>query len=322
MSDSPLKSLADALRGDQAAKALKAKTLLPDNIDGSAPPMPNGLLIEAMDAMDVVPDQPRDNGKYIHVSSLSQLCPRAYAIREKYGETGVGLSTVDKGQRVVWSLGRAAELHARLQLTLAFPEMAYGIWTCKCEKLRHTGVYSEAMEKQCHHCGGTLVNYEEVDLKNDDLYITGHPDLLLLRNGVEFTVVEFKSINKAGFAKRKQHNRADGEHICQALTYRETLRHRGHRVAPYVVVIYVCKDFDWGVSPYLEFRAALRGGLKASVSAMEDNAAAVVQWRNDPETLPPRISACYDNSASRAKGCGQCTLCFSLPNEQPLEPQE
>ena len=276
------------------------------------PPLPSGALQSALQAMDVLPEPLRPQTDYIHVSALSEMCPRAMALAHKFGDSGLQVSPVGSGQRLIWSLGRAAEIHARQQLAEALPHMAFGDWSCQCGKTHHTSVYAEAKVKECPSCGGNLTIYNELGLVDEELKITGHPDFLLLRNGVEFTVVEFKSIKESGFDERKEKKEALSEHCIQVSHYRRTLKKMGAEVSGKSMVLYINKVFRWKDPPYLELDVLDEGGIKMGLDENERKAKVLQDWKKDEGYFPERLPLCESAVSPRAKKCGACTLCFSV----------
>lgn len=273
---------------------------------GTGADLPEGYLADIIDAMDISAEDRRPDTDYTHVSSTLHGCPRALALFEKFG--GSAVTDVQRGMRIIWALGRAAEHHTRTQLIKAIPDEVYGGWSCACGQTELSGTRTETAEETCPVCNQHLLKYEEFTLFNEELKIVGNPDLLLLRNGL-FIPVEFKSMNVKAFGELTSEEAA---HALQVLMYRRMAKDLGMNVSDYSLIIYINKDFLWGKNPYREFRVSEQGSAySAGLDIMEQNARELDRYRRTRRGMPQRLPVCTDPTTPRAKGCDQCCVCFS-----------
>ena len=127
------------------------------------------------------------------------------------------------------------------------PDKVWGDWTCRCgeSELKRTTA-AEAQGYHCETCGHPLDIYQEIDLVDHELQVTGHPDLILIHNGV-FEVVEFKSCKRDDFEDRRDGKQGeDNNHALQALYYRRMLEktHPGSELVQNTIrLVYINKDF-------------------------------------------------------------------------------
>jgi hypothetical protein len=196
-----------------------------------------------------------------------------------------------------------------MTLSAALPEQAYGNWDCRCGQTTYTGIFSDAREKTCTVCSTPLANYRELVLSDPERKVIGSPDFALQLSPMILIPVEFKSINAAGWEKLKENAHAIANHELQVLYYGRMMVRNG-KLVPTAIIIYVLKEFKWGVKPYMEFRATESGRTSPSLDVMDQRAEAIRDNKAD-DPLPERLGVCPGPSAPRAKECGQCTLCFS-----------
>lgn len=306
-----LNSISDKLKekGTYEAQkaAMKHKSLLPKKKGGE---IPVDYFVAGLNNIDTMPQDGRRDDNYIHMSSLSGMCPREVTLRDKFG-IKPPIQPVGKGVRVIWSLGRAAELHARHQLTEAYPEGCFGEWECKCREIKKVGVAKDTRKIRCPKCQGSLSNYREVTLFSEESKVSGNPDLLFISNGKVFTPIEFKSINQKGAEELIVSGKPKPDNALQVLGYRRILIENGFEVTEYAVVLYVKKEYKWGEDPYKEFRVYDKGGLKVALDGLFKTGKTVKTWRKHRKELPPRLPQCDKVESQRARKCQQCHLCFS-----------
>lgn len=267
-----------------------------------------GDLARALVDMDTRPQPQRDEREYTHVSTLLRACARALTIQRRFPSALPVV--VEPGDRIIWALGRAAEAHARQQLSAYYPEAAYGIWFCACGSSFTEGTLQQARDEGlCLRCGRDRTHYAEEVLRDDDLMVKGSVDFQLAYGEFKMTrvPVEFKSINKAGFAALEG---PKPEHAQQVLYYARMLRRRGLEV-PHARLIYVHKDFVWGASPYKEYTVTETPALVPVLEHM-DAMARTLRTAQRVEGLPDRLTRCASASSPHARQCDVCTLCFSL----------
>lgn len=274
--------------------------------------MPNRYITDILDAVDTSPDPVRPEDDYTHASSLLQNpCVRAFALARKYKPNYA--KVVSKGQRVIWTLGRAAERHVRDSLIVGMPDAVYGFWCCPCGHTQFSGTASFAYaHRKCGKCRLPAVRYVEHTLIDEQRGVMGNPDLLF-KFGSGLTVVECKSINDKGFTALIKEDKPNADNACQALYYRRMAQRSGLAMTDYAIVLYVSKDYKWNQSPYREYRVTERDrGYEANLNLMDRVAEDVNKIRRGDVGMPRRLADCTACDSRRASACKVCTLCFSL----------
>lgn len=261
----------------------------------------DGLLSSIITAEDAKPDDTRlGRGDYIHASSLLSFCPRRHLYAQAEGGTQ---KSVDGAMRIVWKLGRAAESHVRGQLIAATGGAGiYGQWSCPCGRASYEGLHSST-HPACPTCGKHPEGYSETLLLDEEYGVSGNPDFIMLIGG-EFVIVECKSINREAFGKLLA---PTADHALQSLLYRRLLQRKPERlagvpVAPYTLVLYISKDYQWGKSPYREFR------VEPSETLVDNLLAPAAELRGGRKIFP-RICSCPKDVL--AKDCPFVVRCLS-----------
>jgi len=300
-----------ATEGREVASAVPTVAARPPRQQPSS-----GDLVDLLNFMDTESDPPRLGSDYTHVSSLLRACPRQWALAQRFPEM-LAPQSVQKGMRVIWALGRAAEHHARIQLIKAAPEKVYGDWSCNCGRHQVYGMTAaEAQDEPCCSvCTGGLTHYMEIDLVDEEFKVTGHPDLVIWEDN-KFHLVEFKSCKKEDFeARRDGEEEEDTAHALQVLYYRRIMAKEwgDDQVSPTARIIYVNKDFAWGKSPYCQFLVSeAETAYAIGLDSMSAQAKRIKRAREGNYQLPDRLDACANPTTSTARGCPACTACFSM----------
>jgi len=269
--------------------------------------------------MDRQGEESRTGSELIHLSSMlaKDWCPRRHVLAARHGERQ--LKRVMAQDRIVWEMGRAAERHLRNQFIASHGRTrVVGRWQCACEALKvdGRGLSAAALRSgrhRCARCNGNPIHYGELPVTGDNL--TGSPDLQFIEGAsVGRHVTEIKSINK------REYDLLTGPlpvHVLQLSGYVLMLRAAGV-VVDTARVAYVCKDYvPPGTSPYKEY-VVMRPGLelpaaqRAGIGLIQEQASALGATLRNSGPLPPRLTKCTAPTATAAKGCSQCALCFSL----------
>jgi len=271
----------------------------------------NGFVGRAVTGFDTASEETRDQCEGTHVSYLLRNpCPRHVCLVKKFSPTL--MNKVRPGVRIIWALGRAVETHVRKALAKTMPDVMYGGWECKCERTHICDVRSVAQARRCPECGGTPNTYKELLLEDLDRGMIGSPDVLL-KLPIGFVVIECKSVNLKGYTKVQEVGKPDADHRNQALCYRRIMERNGYDVAPFVVVLYVLKDYQFRGSPYTEFQCTEDDvGAKTALNLMDTTAEIIQDSIQEQAAMPGRLSACTESTSRRAKDCSTCTLCFSV----------
>ena len=277
---------------------------------GAEPVLPSfgpGFVKQLIEGQDGITDSRALDG-YIHVSRLSELCPRRHVLIHKDGLAKE--ASPHPTARVCWAMGRATETHVRAQLIAAMGRsIVVGKWSCVCGSLVYEG--SHRLSLVCPRCRQPATIYGELDVIDGPHGIAGHPDFLfwLMRRLV---IMEIKSINKKDFVALTG---PEADHAFQIGSYHKMLVARGDmRIAPVGIIVYVSKEYDPRFSPYKEFHIKFseEEWLQNSLSMAWDKAAAAQAGMNSDQ-LPPRLPACINPAAPEAKKCCACVSCFSRP---------
>jgi len=258
-------------------------------------------LVGIIRSADAQPDRSRDGGELIHVSNIiGDFCPRREWLKREIGYDVP--RTVNGAMRIVWALGRAAELHVREQLLTRLRGNAFGRWGCdRCSAIEE--VARRYHFKQCE-CGGKFDRYHEAQIIDEESGVTGSADFIWIHRGF-FNVVEIKSMVKHDFEALKK---CKADHMNQAEFYRWILHRNGHEVHRADVIV-VAKDYV-NESPYKMFSSERVATARPTiVSATKSD---VELARGDE--LPDRVAQCASPDSPRAKICDACSLCFNMPS--------
>lgn len=256
-------------------------------------------------AQDTISQENRSNsfeGK-IHVSSMSDLCPRALFLHHKYMDTT--MSPVDSNMRIVWAMGRAVEAHIRAQFIEAHGDICLGEWSCVCGVTKVRGFGKQSVHR-CIKCHGECNTYNEMSLSSQEHYVIGNADLYLLVDG-KIMPVEIKSMNSKDFEALED---PLANHCIQVTSYSKMLSLNGFEPHDTCVVIYANKDFKWGKNPYKEFPIHHADYMMTVDRLFDKSKLAATSIITD--RIPDRIESCATIASSRAKKCDACSLCFSL----------
>jgi hypothetical protein len=263
-------------------------------------------------AADMTPEKLRlGDSQHLHVSSLIGICERLHVLSRR--GAGELLRPVTGSDRLVWRLGRAVEAHVRTQFIQARQFAAiYGRWKCDNAACGSQGYVGTHDRTNVCICGRPRNVYHEPTLWDDENGIVGNPDLTFLHAG-QFVVTEIKSMEKERFNELSE---PLGDHVHQAILYRDLYQRLGFPVHDNVVVFYASKGYSFrrtdrqGRNPiYREFHvdatapslARLVSDSLASARRVKDH---VAEGR-----IPPRV--CTSSTCTRAKDCPLTSRCFS-----------
>ena len=205
--------------------------------------------------------------------------------------------------KIVWALGRAAESHVRKSLIDALGKHKfYGKWSCKCGSTTHKGTYSKV---HCNSCNSHTNIYNEFTILDDGYLISGNPDLIFIDDNT-MTIIEIKSINKKDFDKLEA---PVMNHAIQSSRYVYLLRRLGFKVNTESKVIYVCKDYLFGV-PYKEY--SIDTSLPRYKLPFDEEIEQLLKFNSYRTTNEiPKRELCNSALSPMAKKCPSCNSCFS-----------
>lgn len=273
-------------------------------------PLPDDFLVEAIEQQDVIPDQARTGIRtgYTHVSTLVNVCSRREVLANRFSDQI--LRTVRSPDRVVWTLGRSAEDHVRKQVLKARNNQGvYGKWSCRCGHTFHLGLIPD-QKTVCERCQLPLNRFSENPIFDHDAMIVGNCDLPIVQGRI-MVPYEIKSIKVDGFLELVS---PLGDHILQALLYRDLYERSGWQVHDDVGIIYVCKDYPSRKtkSIYKEYHVnGTSAAAKAMVTEARQHAYQIKESLNT-NVIPKR--RCTSVNTSAARECPMVSLCFNLPN--------
>lgn len=263
------------------------------------------ILSPVLIAADGEAERVREGGaSAVHVHGLLHSCGRMLQLA-KQSPIPLYQARPTGGHRVMWAIGKALEHHVRsTYITAQQGVNIRGNWTCPCEQ---THVVADVRPNDpCHVCGMQPHVYKELVLHDPEFGVRGSPDfVLLLPQG--YTVVEIKSKKADGADGYDALTEPEGPHVEQASLYRRLLQRQGLRVSDFVVIIYVTKDFRYGV-PYKEFMVPTLAGSHwdTAVDHLLEKAREI-----NSRQLMPRLPACTAPHKPVSKACPTCVDCFA-----------
>ncbi len=253
----------------------------PTNLEQPSPVLPQEWVTGVTLAQDAIPRQSRPSeDSMLHVSSLVDLCPRQYALARQMNVTMY--RPVRAQDRVIWTMGLAAEDHVVRQFTAAH---------------------------------GETHMFRDQTFFVEELNLVGRPDAGIQVAQRCWAMLEVKSMNRPDFEALEA---PLADHVIQAALYRWMMNNGGcpampgHYAHTHVILLYVCKDFTWRGDPYKEFHVDCTSErvvyqVEVALDLAEDLVDAMSATR-----IPPRVQ-CEDEECSRAKACPVAHLCFSMP---------
>jgi CRISPR/Cas system-associated exonuclease Cas4 (RecB family) len=261
--------------------------------------------------IDLMNKVPKDvnrfrNGEYLHVSDLINKCARKIALSEKLGMAMPSERTMDS-MALVYAQGHAIHDYVKGKFVRGYPDNIYGTWSCGCGETRTDPMVKTGVPKiHCEQCGGLSVNYNELELRDDDLMIVGSPDVVLYLDEYQvYYPLEIKSINNDDW---KEIARPKPDHIIQVLFYWYLMRKLGYSVPSQVSVLYVNKGFVFK-SPFKEFIIYPEDNLHRLDDYIEE--ARLLKEARQGGELPAR-SECSSPQCKSAKECHVAVPCFAM----------
>jgi len=261
---------------------------------------------------DGIPQKTRVGTEWIHLTSLTEFCPRLWMLTHKY-DLPLNDKSPRSSERVMWRIGRAVEDHIRSQIIEAIPDQCWGDWKCQCGHHQPKGVTAtQARRRKCKKCGGFALFYVEHTLYDPRVMVSGSPDLQIIDDGA-LRQLEIKSTANSYYTDIVRHQRPLPNHSFQVFGYRR-LTYRdpswGGPVHSSPLIIYGRKEYRWE-SPYAVINPN-EGELQSLNIAWSQARQLKRMRRGQTNGLPPRLTACRTPDATKPAQCAGCALCFSL----------
>lgn len=260
----------------------------------------------------------------IHVSSLPDLCPRAYILAAESSNPHSHTKSVNSNDRIVWAMGRSAEKHVRdAFIQQVTPQKVYGRWLCPCE--RDEEYYDGPREHGFRECAcerRMVDQYQEVPVVDSDAGIVGNCDLPYFSVDNRVVLTEIKSVKGEYFKEMADHGLDNmptaflreqaSNHKYQITAYHRLFARNGFPLADYCRLLYVSKNYvgmRWVDSPYREYVVPMDSRVNARLDR-EWGKAFTIQRHRDAGTLPPRLESCTSPTTGCATTCTLAANCF------------
>ena len=232
-----------------------------------------------------------DKNTIYRVSGLSRLCPRQEIIRHIYKIEH--FETINSTLQKVFDFGNA--FHSVVQNNW-FGKFGwlFGDWRCcNCGTIYKNQIKPDHVCNKCGH--NDTYQYVELSLKDEENFLTGHPDGILIVDGFEY-VMELKSSNSKMFQYIKNVLRRPLDaHIQQINMYMFMLgKKRG-------VVIYFDKDIGEWIQYHVMYNQDV---VDEQLGRISDTKKGIVR-----KSLPEN-RMCPNYSCDRAKACPVRKICF------------
>lgn len=265
-------------------------------------PLPENWFSRMAEDVDYTPEEARVGDRFLHVSSLVDMCPRQHYLAGEH-EVPV-IRAVTGGHRVMYAIGRAVEAHFVTQVLTARDRWGmFGNWRCGCGLLRTTGLFD--ISAVCVRCDRPALHYSQPVLENTEYMVRGSPDLTLLHEG-RIVPVEVKSMNRDQWAALSE---PLADHVLQVLLYRWLYESDSYDVHWQAALVYIAKDFVWG-NPYKEYHVdATEDQWSRLVDLALERAETLVEARRQGQA--PVRQLCNSPGCARARNCPVAGLCFN-----------
>lgn len=275
-----------------------------DSLYASLPPME--FVTDILKAAPGTVDLARDDRK-LHVSTLLLGCPRKATICALYGMPPPP-KVLNHPLGLTFAFGNAMHAHVQRALSEQVPHRIYGRWRCVCGALnRGPCTLADIPEGlTCRKCETKPNVYSELSLVDENRWIVGNPDILLLCQDGKLQITELKSLSDRTWDDL---DTAQPDHILQALFYHKLAVEARYPVTTHVSVLYAVKGrgLRWPYKEFLYPVAPMLSRIDPFLATAEAHKKALTE--NGP--LPGRICSAPDCAV--AKSCHVGSLCFALP---------
>lgn len=250
---------------------------------------------------------------FVHVSDLlknkadNRFCIREFVLRHHDKPTR-SKGTVPPKMGLLWDTGNLIGDHVVIKKLLAkssdLAPKIWGDWQCDgCNVVVNRFSYRPTA---CS-CGSKNLTYKEVDLRETDVRLVGHPDLLARLEDGTIIIYEIKTIDRTDI-DFEGINRPLGDHHMQASYYYYLLKKLGHKVSKRIRFLYIDRDIQnmYREKPFIELVedvlpvSRIQTGIDTCKSAKS---------HIEKRTLPDRI--CESATCTRAAKCTTLASCFA-----------
>lgn len=250
-------------------------------------------------------------GNLLHVSDLLYKCIRKRAIEDRYN-TPSPARRLTMSDMLTFSMGDAVHDTLKERARIGAPEKVWGIWSCKCEYLKHEDpcIFAEIdQEETCPHCKSLVNHYNEVSMVDEEYGVVGNPDLILYYERTDaLHVTELKSM---AHKQWEELARPDPDHVRQVVFYWHLMHRKGYRLTDRVSIMYVTKQWQFGDKcVHKEFLIDPVAELHRLEPMIEDAIAYKLTHELGEEAALPLRTHCAHEASKDAKKCGVQQICF------------
>lgn len=240
--------------------------------------------------------------EYVHVSDVISKCLRKIILMERLKLRHPN-EVITDGRGITFAIGDALHDYVTARFIKGHPSKVWAEWSCVCGATKQRGLFSAVHTKTCDTCSGSLVKHNEVAFPDDELMLTGSPDIVLYMDEYGgYYLVEIKSMAGTGW---KELTRPVPDHVVQLTFYWNILRRAGWPLVSRCSILYANKEFSFK-SPYKEFMIdpQAEGVLDTYLAGL-----AAFRIAREGGALPPR-TFCSTQDSTGAKTCPVSVSCF------------
>lgn len=163
---------------------------------------------------------------------------------------------------------------------------------------------------KCNECGGGFHTHHEIDLDLPNLYLSGHPDMILFVNGVYY-IFEFKTVDRNDIAF-DDIAEPFADHRLQVSFYYKIMKASGMNVSRRLTIVYLDRSNKKLFAGKIFKSFAIKPEADSELAIFRNRLLHVKQGI-DTKKLPPRI--CPNSKCERSKNCDVVIECFERKND-------
>lgn len=260
-------------------------------------------LIELLKATPYVSQKYRgQTGSNVHVSDVISKCLRKIVLMERM-ELRHPTEKLVEGQGITFAIGDALHDYLTSRFVSGNPDKVWASWSCACGQTRKKGLYSKVSKFVCEQCDTSLTKHKEVAFPDEELQLTGSPDIILYMDEYgAYYIVELKSMSAAQW---KELVRPVPDHVIQISFYWHLLHRAGWPLVNRCSILYANKEFSFKL-PYKEFLIdpQVPGRLDPYLEDLQ-----AFRDAREGGDLPTR-TFCSSIDSAGAKACPVAVTCF------------